>query len=89
MTPRPRPANSSFMSSAPSLTSSVASSLNALVTVSPQPESAVVNPVARLSTPDTISAARKLVQSGFSPTQAAQQLGIGRATAYRITKQHR
>ena len=39
--------------------------------------------------PDTISAARKLVQSGFSPTQAAQQLGIGRATAYRITRQHR
>ena len=39
--------------------------------------------------PDTISAARKLVQSGFSPTQAAEQLGIGRATAYRITRQNR
>ena len=39
--------------------------------------------------PDTVSAARKLVQSGLSPTQAAKHLGIGRATVYRITKQQR
>ena len=39
--------------------------------------------------PDTVSAARKLVQSGLSPARAAKHLGIGRATVYRITKQQR
>ena len=34
--------------------------------------------------PDTISAAQKLIDAGLSPGQAAKQLGIGRATAYRI-----
>ena len=34
--------------------------------------------------PDTISAAQKLIDAGLSPAQAAKQLGIGRATAYRI-----
>ena len=34
--------------------------------------------------PDTISAAHKLIDAGLSPAQAAKQLGIGRATAYRI-----
>ena len=34
--------------------------------------------------PDTISAAQKLIDAGLSPARAAKQLGIGRATAYRI-----
>ena len=34
--------------------------------------------------PDTVSAAQKLIDAGLSPAQAARQLGIGRATAYRI-----
>ena len=34
--------------------------------------------------PDTVSAAQKLIDAGLSPARAAQQLGIGRATAYRI-----
>ena len=36
--------------------------------------------------PDTVSATQKLIQGGLSPGQAAKQLGIGRATAYRIAK---
>ena len=39
--------------------------------------------------PDTVSVAQKLIHCGLSPAQAAKQLGIGRATAYRIAKQHR
>ena len=34
--------------------------------------------------PETVSAAQKLIDAGLSPARAAQQLGIGRATAYRI-----
>ena len=34
--------------------------------------------------PETVSAAQKLVEAGLSPARAAKQLGIGRATAYRI-----
>ena len=34
--------------------------------------------------PETVSAARKLMEAGLAPTRAAKQLGIGRATAYRI-----
>ena len=36
--------------------------------------------------PETVSAAQKLIEAGLSPGQAAKQLGIGRATAYRIAK---
>ena len=34
--------------------------------------------------PETVSAARKLIEGGLSPARAAKQLNIGRATAYRI-----
>ena len=34
--------------------------------------------------PETVSAARKLIEAGMSPARAAKHLGIGRATAYRI-----
>jgi len=34
--------------------------------------------------PETVSAAQKLIDAGLSPAQAAKQLSIGRATAYRI-----
>ena len=34
--------------------------------------------------PETVSAARKLIEAGLSPARAATQLDIGRATAYRI-----
>ena len=34
--------------------------------------------------PETVSAAQKLIESGLSAGQTAKQLGIGRATAYRI-----
>ena len=34
--------------------------------------------------PETVSAAQKLIEAGLSPARAAKQLGIGRATAYRI-----
>ena len=33
---------------------------------------------------ETVSAAQKLIESGLSAGQAAKQLGIGRASAYRI-----
>ena len=33
---------------------------------------------------ETVSAAKKLIESGLSAGQAAKQLGIDRATAYRI-----
>ena len=36
--------------------------------------------------PETVSAAQKLFAAGLSPARAAKQLGIGRATAYRIAK---
>ena len=36
--------------------------------------------------PETVSAAEKLIAAGLSPARAAKQLGIGRATAYRIAK---
>ena len=36
--------------------------------------------------PETVSAAQKLIEAGLSPGLAAKQLGIGRATAYRIAK---
>ena len=36
--------------------------------------------------PETVSAAQKLIAAGLSPAGAAKQLGIGRATAYRIAK---
>ena len=36
--------------------------------------------------PETVSAAQKLIAAGLSPARAAKQLGIGRATAYRIAK---
>ena len=36
--------------------------------------------------PETVSAAEKLIQAGLSPARVAKQLGIGRATAYRIAK---
>ena len=36
--------------------------------------------------PETVSAARKLLEAGMTPGQAAKQLNIGRATAYRIAK---
>ena len=35
---------------------------------------------------ETVSAAQTLVEAGLTPGQAAKQLGIGRATAYRIAK---
>ena len=34
--------------------------------------------------PETVSAAQKLIEAGLSTARAAKQLGIGRATAYRI-----
>ena len=34
--------------------------------------------------PETVSAARKLIEGGLSPARAAKQLNIRRATAYRI-----
>ena len=36
--------------------------------------------------PETVSAAQKLIAAGLPPARAAKQLGIGRATAYRIAK---
>ena len=39
--------------------------------------------------PETVSAAQKLIESGLSAGQAAKQLGIGRATAYRIAAELR
>ncbi|MBL7405195.1 recombinase family protein [Escherichia coli] len=33
--------------------------------------------------PDKVGAALKLVQAGLSPTEAARQVGLGRATVYR------
>ena len=36
--------------------------------------------------PEMVSAAQKLIAAGLSAAGAAKQLGIGRATAYRITK---
>ena len=36
--------------------------------------------------PETVSADQKLIEAGLSPGQAAKQLRIGRATAYRIAK---
>ncbi len=36
--------------------------------------------------PDTVSAAPKMIEAGLAPGEAAKQLGIGRATAYRIAK---
>ena len=35
---------------------------------------------------ETVSAAQTLVEAGLMAGQAAKQLGIGRATVYRITK---
>ena len=35
---------------------------------------------------EKVSAAKKLIQARMSPGQAAKQLNIGRATAYRIAK---
>ena len=35
---------------------------------------------------ETVSAAQTLVEAGLTLGQAAKQLGIGRATAYRIAK---
>ena len=35
---------------------------------------------------ETVSAAQTLVEAGLTAGQAAKQLGIGRATAYRVTK---
>ena len=35
---------------------------------------------------ETVSAAQTLVEAGLTPGQAAKQLGIGRATAYKIAK---
>ena len=35
---------------------------------------------------ETVSAAQSLVEAGLTPGQAAKQLGIGRATAYKIAK---
>ena len=42
------------------------------------------NPGRPLLDPETVSAAQKLIEAGLSPARAAKQLGIGRATAYRI-----
>ena len=39
--------------------------------------------------PETVSAAQKLIESGLSAGQAAKQLSIGRATAYRIAAELR
>ena len=39
--------------------------------------------------PETVSAAQKLIEAGLSPARTAKQLGIGRATAYRIAKSGR
>ena len=36
--------------------------------------------------PDTVSAAQKLIEAGLAPGEAGKQLGIGRATAYRIAQ---
>ena len=33
---------------------------------------------------ETVSAAQKLIEAGLSPARATKQLGIGRATAYRL-----
>ncbi len=38
---------------------------------------------------ETVSAARKLMEAGMTPGQAAKQLKIGRATAYRIARSFR
>ena len=38
---------------------------------------------------ETVSAAQKLIAAGLSPARAAKQLGIGRATAYRIAAEVR
>ena len=35
---------------------------------------------------ETVSAARTLIEAGLTPGQAAKQLGIGRAMAYRIAR---
>ena len=39
--------------------------------------------------PETVLAARKLMEAGLSPAPAAKQLGFGRATAYRIAAELR
>ena len=39
--------------------------------------------------PETVSAAQKLIEAGLSPARAAKQLGIGRATAYRLAAEMR
>ena len=39
--------------------------------------------------PETVSAARKRIESGLSPARAAKQLKIGTATAYRIAAEMR
>ena len=35
---------------------------------------------------EKVAAAEKLIKAGMTPGQAAKQLNIGRATAYRIAK---
>ena len=39
--------------------------------------------------PETVSAAQKLIETGLSPARAGNQLGIGRAMAYRIAAEMR
>ena len=43
-------------------------------------------PLDRRHCRETVSAAQTLVEASLTPGQAAKQLGIGKATAYRIVK---
>ena len=55
-------------------------------TASPPPGNAGEHRADRRSTRRRFPPAQKLIAAGLSPAQAAKQLGIGRATAYRIAK---
>ena len=85
-TPRRRPASSCSTSSASSRTSSAGSSPSEPATALPRPGKRGRTPGRPPLDPETVSAAQKLIEAGLSPGQAAKQLGIGWATAYRIAK---
>ena len=84
-----RPANSCSTSSAPSRTSNAGSSPRGPATASPAARKRGRTPGRPPLDPDTVSAAQKLIEAGLSPARTAKQLGIGRATAYRIAKAER
>ena len=83
---RLRAANLSSTSSAPSRTSNAASSPSGPATASPAARKRGRTPGRQPLDPETVSAAQKLLEAGLSPARTAKQLGIGRATAYRIAK---